>query len=162
MHRVVETNIEAYLDGTLATPERREMESHLRACTKCATEVDEARRTHEWMETLIAPPQAPGPDFYARIRMNIEAESERRENGLAGLFPVFGRQLSMAVVMLLLLLCGFLLTVYHNEQRNATDILLQSQAQAETPPLNASNNPQMNRELVMRAIVAPVSASEGD
>jgi anti-sigma factor RsiW len=159
MHRVVQTHIEAYLDGTLNAPDRREVDSHLHACRECATEINEARRTHEWMELLIAPPAAPGPNFYARLRMGIEAEKEQRVGFLPTLFPVLGRQLNTAFVLLLLLLSGFLLGVYHNESRNAAAIIMQSKAQAEAPLLSSDN--QMNREQVMRAIVAPVSA-EGD
>lgn len=160
MHRVVQTHIEAYLDGRLPAIERREVESHLRACGECAAQIREVRRTHEWMGLLVAPPQAPGPDFYARVLVSVDAEKERRAAFLTSLFPVFGRQLVMAVAMLVLLLGGFLATVYHNHRQNAAAIIMQSRAQAETPVLASDMN--ANREQVMRAIVTPVSASEGD
>jgi len=161
MHRVVQTHFEAYLDGTLTAAGLREIEGHLRACPNCATEVNEARQTHDWMGLLVAPPEAPGADFYARVRMRVEAEKERHPGFLAALFPVFGRQLGLATMMLLLLFGGFLASVYHNErQQNATAIIMQSRAQSETPSL--SSDAQMNREQVMRAIVRPVNAAEGD
>ncbi len=160
MHRVVQTHIEAYLDGTLAAPQRREVEGHLHACRECATEVDEVQRTHEWMELLVAPPQAPQPGFCTRVLLNVEAEKERRSGSLAALFPVFSGQLAMALAMLLLLLGGFVATVYHNHRQNAAAIIMQSRAQSETPSFSA--DVQANREQVMRAIVTPVSAAEGD
>ena len=158
MHRVIQAHIEGYLDGTLNAAVRRDLESHLEACAGCAAEIREARRTHEWMELLIAPPQAPGPDFYARVRMRVEQEKERRTGFLPALFPVFGRQLGLALAMLLLLLGGFLLTVHHNERQNAAAIIMESRAATETPSL--SSDPRTAREQVMRAITQ--SSAEGD
>ncbi len=160
MHRVVQTHIEAYLDGTLPAIERRDVEGHLRTCGECAAEIRETQRTHEWMGLLVAPSQAPGPDFYARVLLSVEAEKERRAGFLSVLFPVIGRQLAMAVTMLVLLLGGFLLGVYHNHRQNAAAVIMQSRAQAETPVLSSDRN--ANREQVMRAIVTPVSSAEGD
>jgi hypothetical protein len=138
------------------------MESHLRGCPACAAEIEEARRTHEWMELLV--PErwlAPGPDFYAHVSMRIEAGREQADGMLAVLFPVLGRQLGMALVMLLLLLGGFLLTVRRpGGQPNATAIFMRSPAQVETPVMTSDT--QVNRERVMQAIVTPAGSVEGD
>jgi anti-sigma factor RsiW len=163
MHNVVETHIEGYLDGTLQPVVRREIDSHLASCQECRGELAEARKTHEWMQLLVPEqPLAPGPDFYARVSMRIDAERERRSGWLASLFPVFGRQLGFAMMMFVLLLGGLFLTIRQTEFQDSANEIMAMDAPAlhnETPPLNA--DVQTNREQVMNAIVTQVSA-EGD
>ncbi len=164
MHNVVENHIEAYLDGTLRPVVRREVDSHLASCGACRSEVAEARRTHEWMQLLVpAQPLAPGPDFYARVAMRIDAEKERRDNRLAALFPIFGKQLAFALMLFVLLVGGFFLTLRQTEFTDNANAIMAMDAPAlhtETPPLNSADV-NANRDQVMRAIVTQVSA-EGD
>ena len=162
MHSVVRNHLESYLDGTLLPVMRREVDAHIRECAECRQEVEEGKLTNEWMQALVTELMMPAPGFYARVRSRIEAEGSQIWP-FWQLMPVFSRQLSFAVMTMLLLLGGFLFTLRVTEDRPSTVALVQDAPiiRAETPVLNASDA-QSNRQRVMVALVGARTAVEGD
>ncbi len=165
MHRVIETNLESYLDGSLLPVRRREVDSHLEACELCRQEMAEALETHEWLQALVPDKTlAPAPGFYSRVRSRISAESARPMWPFWQLFPALGRQLAYAAVLFAILLGAYVVALQHTERGGggeAAEMSLEPQVmRAETPALTGDN--YANRERVMRAIVMPVSTAQGD
>lgn len=165
MHRVVETRLESYLDGSLLPAGRREVDSHLEGCSACRQELAELLETHEWMQVLVTnEPLAPAPGFYNRVRSRIETERMRPAWPFWQLFPALGRQLAFAMIVLTILLGAYAVALNHTERgrgNDAAEIALESPVmRAETPTLTGDS--YANRERVMRAIVTPVSATQGD
>jgi predicted anti-sigma-YlaC factor YlaD len=162
MHRVIQNHLEAYLDGALMPVYRRDVDAHLKECRSCREEVDDLRQTHEWMRVLVLEqPESPAPGFYARIRMRVEAEADRRAWPFWQLLPAFSRQLGYAVMILVLLLGTYLFSFHRVERRAAEQFIADAPAiRTETPTLTSDNH--VNRERVMRAIVAPLGSVEGD
>ncbi len=164
MHKVVQSQIEAYLDGTLLPLERREVESHLRGCAECRREMEAVEQTRGWLRLLVLEePQAPAPGFYARVRQRVESEEARRAWPFWQLFPgpTVTRQLAYALIMLLVLLGSYVFTLEQTEPVPAVEVMLDAPViRAETPPLTSDT--QANRERVMRAIVLPLGSTAGD
>lgn len=59
-----EQRLQDYLDGTLPTPERADLEAHCRSCGECRTALEEARAAHQALSGLTL---KPGPDLTAPI-----------------------------------------------------------------------------------------------
>jgi anti-sigma factor RsiW len=161
MHRVVETHLESYLEGTLRVIDRREVEKHLDGCPACRGEVAELRQAHEWMQLLAAAePLAPAPGFYNRVRLRIEAANALRAWPFWQLLPAFGRQLAYATMVLVLLAGAYVFTFQRTEQRAASNAIVDTLLRGDAPTLSADSH--ANRERAMQSIVTPVSAVEGD
>lgn len=162
MHRVVEIHLESYLDGSLLPVRRREVESHLEGCPPCRAQVAELLQTHEWLR-LLAADEAPEAGFYSRVRLRIAAEAALPAWPFWQFFPALGRQLAFAMTLLVLLLGAYVvaLNVTERGRGGAAEMSLDAGViRAEAPPLGSDNN--ANRERVMRAIVMPASATQGD
>jgi len=162
MHRVVEIHLESYLDGSLLPVRRREVESHLEGCPPCRAQVAELLQTQEWMR-LLAAEEAPEPGFYNRLRLRIAAEAALPAWPFWQFFPALGRQLAFAMTLLVLLMGAYVvaLNVTERGRSDAAEMSLDARViRAEAPPLGSDNN--ANRERVMRAIVMPASATQGD
>lgn len=160
MHRVVRHHLESCLDRSVLPASRREVEAHLENCPACRQELEEARLTHEWMESLVSESLDAAPGFYQRVRSRVEAEGNKVWP-FWQLLPAFSRQLSFAMVTLLLLLSGYFVTLSMTERRGGTsaELLDVPGIRLETPVLNADTH--VNRERVMFAIMAPLGV-EGD
>jgi anti-sigma factor RsiW len=162
MHRVVEIHLESYVDGSLLPVRRREVESHLEGCPPCRAQVAELLQTHEWLR-LLAGEEAPAPGFYNRVRLRITAEAALPAWPFWQFFPALGRQLAFAMTLLVLLLGAYVVALQVTERgrTDAAEMSLDAGViRAEAPPLGSDNN--ANRERVMRAIVMPASATQGD
>jgi len=162
MHRVVEIHLESYLDGSLLPVRRREVESHLEDCAPCRAQVAELLQTQEWMR-LLAAEEAPAPGFYNRVRLRIAAEAALPAWPFWQFFPALRRQLVFAMTLLVLLLGAYVVALHVTERgrSDAAEMSLDARViRAEAPPLGSDNN--ANRERVMRAIVMPASATQGD
>jgi anti-sigma factor RsiW len=156
--------LESYLDGSLLPVRRREVESHLEGCPPCREEIAELLQTHEWMRLLaVGEGLAPEPGFYHRVRLRIAAEAALPAWPFWQLFPALGRQLALAMMLLVLLLGAYLVALHETEwgRSDAAEMSLDAPViRAEAPPLGGDNN--ANRERAMRAIVMPASATQGD
>jgi len=162
MHRVVETHLESYLDGSLLPVRRREVESHLEGCPPCRAQVAELLQTHDWLR-LLAADEAPEAGFYNRVRLRIAAEAALPAWPFWQFFPALGRQLAFAMTLLVLLLGAYVVALQVTERggSGAAEMSLDARSiRADAPPLGSDNN--ANRERVMRAIVMPASATQGD
>ena len=162
MHRVVEIHLESYVDGSLLPVRRREVESHLEGCPPCRAQVAELLQTQEWLR-LLAAEEAPAPGFYSRVRLRIAAEAALPAWPFWQFFPALGRQLAFAMTLLVLLLGAYVVALQVTERgrTDAAEMSLDAGViRAEAPPLGSDNN--ANRERVMRAIVMPASATQGD
>lgn len=144
------------MDGTARPAAQREAEDHLENCPACRKEMQEVQLTRKWMEALVTEPLVPSPGFYARVRARVEAGS--RVWPFWQLLPAFSRQLSFAVVTLLLLLSSYFLTLNMTERPRYTsaDLFDVPVIRTEAPVFNADTH--TNRERVMYAIVG----MEGD
>ena len=162
MHSVVRSHLESYLDGSLRPASRAGLEAHLRGCDGCQKELEEARTTKEWMQTLVAEPGLPLPGFYQRVRARVQAEAGQVWP-FWQLMPAFGQQLGYAVAMTLLLAASYLFTVRLTEsQSTVAELMLDAPTmRTEAPALTAADS-QKNRQRVMRALIAPASKVEGD
>lgn len=162
MHRVVEIHLESYLDGSLLPVRRREVESHLEGCPPCRAQVAELLQTHDWLR-LLAADEAPAAGFYNRVRLRIAAETALPAWPFWQFFPALGRQLAFAMTLLVLLLGAYVVALQVTERggSGAAEMSLDARViRAEAPPLGSDNN--ANRERVMRAIVMPAGATQGD
>ena len=161
MHKVVQIHLEASLDGSLLPSARRELEAHLEACPSCRQQLEGLRQTREWMKALVTKELlAPAPGFYARVRSRVEEQSQAWP--FWQLFPAFSRQLTVAVMMLLLLLGTYFVTLWQTERGSAIAELIPQAPiiYAETPALTA--NSHVNRERVLLAIVSPAARLQGE
>jgi len=162
MHRVVKIHLESYLDGSLLPVRRREVESHLEGCPPCRAQVAELFQTHEWLR-LLAAEEAPAPGFYNRVGLRIAAEAALPAWPFWQFFPALRRQLAFAMTLLVLLLGAYVVALQVTERggSGAAEMSLDARViRAEAPPLGGDNN--ANRERVMRAIVMPAGATQGD
>jgi anti-sigma factor RsiW len=158
----VEVHLESYLDGSLLPARRREVESHLEGCPPCRAQVAELLQTHEWMR-LLAAEEAPAPGFFNRVHLRITAEAALPAWPFWQFFPALGRQLAFAMTLLVLLLGAYVVALQVTERggSGAAEMSLDARViRAEAPPLGGDNN--SNRERVMRAIVMPAGATQGD
>ena len=105
MHDPVINNLEAYLEGCHAP----ELESHIRTCADCQTELAMFSSHSSMLHTLRAEEQmSPAPGFYARVSARIESQTRPSFWDLL-LDPIFGRRLVYATCALVMLMSGFLL-----------------------------------------------------
>lgn len=105
MHDPVINNLEAYLEGRNAP----ELESHIRTCSDCQTELAIFSAHSSMLHTLrLDERMSPAPGFYARVSARIELQTKPSFWDLL-LDPIFGRRLVYATCALVMLMSGFLL-----------------------------------------------------
>lgn len=109
MHEPVKESLEDYLWA----PDRRslpQVDAHLEACQPCRATVDRMRRQAVLLQSLRSPDQAePGVGFYARVLDRID--SQRRASIWAIFLDPFGKRLTYASAVLLVLLGGYIYTL---------------------------------------------------
>lgn len=103
MHEPVQSNIEDYLSGSLRQPELGEVESHLRECPPCQTEIAALQAINEFIHTLKPAAEIePRANFYARVMERIESQVSTSFWNFF-LDPGFGRTIGYASVTLVAL-----------------------------------------------------------
>lgn len=80
-HAEVRAALGRYLDGELASVERRGVEEHLSTCSPCGVECRELRATLELLRGL--PDPEPPPDLLPALLRRLESAPARRRGGLA-------------------------------------------------------------------------------
>ncbi|HSJ58960.1 MAG TPA: zf-HC2 domain-containing protein [Anaerolineae bacterium] len=76
-HNYFEERLSAYLDGELATRERRAVEQHLKACERCRWELATLKQTVAWLAEL---PAVPLPRVFAIPANVVPAPPVRRRS----------------------------------------------------------------------------------
>src|SRR5262245_31339841 len=74
-HAEIQDNLEAFHDGQLSEPDRREIESHLTTCRACAEETQRLQQLSRAVFRPVTPP-TPTDFFVSRVMANIR-ESEK-------------------------------------------------------------------------------------
>ncbi len=69
----------AYLLGELTVEEERGLERHLEECSRCRSEMDRVRQTHEHLRKLAA--SEPPPELKARVLAQVRSELPARSIG---------------------------------------------------------------------------------
>ncbi len=105
MHDPVIQNLEAYLEGRHAP----ELESHVRSCGSCRTELELMVKHAALFHALKVEDQlAPAPGFYNRVAARIESQAQPSFWDLL-LDPIFGRRLVFATAALVMVMSGYLM-----------------------------------------------------
>ena len=105
MHDPVIQNLEAYLEGCNAP----ELESHVRSCDSCRTELALMVEHSSLFHTLkVGEEMAPAQGFYHRVAARIESQARPSFWDLL-LDPIFGRRLVLATAALVMVMSGYLM-----------------------------------------------------
>ncbi len=99
-HAHVDELYTAYLEGTLPDTLRQQVEAHLRACPRCAAELEALRRLVDDIHAM--PQQSPPANFAAGVRARLDARRQPRSFFAHGL--IFAGGLA-AVALALLFIC---------------------------------------------------------
>jgi len=166
MHKVIEENLEAYLDGSLLPVRGRELDVHLEDCPGCRQELVEMRQTREWMLALVSKQMvAPSPGFYARVLARVAAVESQLGQVVWPfwqLFPAYGQQLRFALLSLLLLVSFYWVTLQRTEPGIMTAGIMMDAPVIHTEAPALTGDQHANRERVMMAIISPLGRVEGD
>jgi hypothetical protein len=85
--KVFQERMHAYLDGELATAERRDVEAHVPGCASCRHVLDELRRLRELVASV--PAESPPADLPERIMSRIEQHAIQTQPVVIRLLPRF-------------------------------------------------------------------------
>ena len=157
MHDPVINNLEAYLEGRHAP----ELESHIRTCADCQTELAIFSSHSLMLNTLRAEEQmSPAPGFYARVSARIESQTRPSFWDLL-LDPIFGRRLVYATCALVMLMSGFLLLSPADQPQLAStpERLLVSPSPSAAMQVGVGQDTDHDRDVVL---VDMVSFSQAD
>ncbi len=143
--------LSAYIDGELDERERREVRAHLDGCRWCQREVEQLRRTREFLSN--APSYDLPPDFHRRLR----AELLRKRAGVKRVVPKSlipaGVYLAALLAFLIMLPASALYT-YHAVP---PEMMLAQTDEAVQTEAEYSPVPQPERRAEWSPISAPVS-----
>ncbi len=98
LHRWVQENLSAYIDGELPAPEKARLEGHLDGCAECAYDLETLRQTVALVRAL---PTQPVPRSFAIP----ESESRKERFALSWLLPYFRASAAAAAVFLIVTFC---------------------------------------------------------
>jgi predicted anti-sigma-YlaC factor YlaD len=147
MHKPVKERLEEYLRGV-----KDPSESHLDSCEDCRQQVQVMQDHAALLRLLAAPSQIePDPGFYARAMEAIEAH-RRASVWFAFMDPDFGRRLSLASLVLVLLLGSYLVLTQQGAYLDPSSPV--SFMAAEPPGHHVGTDPQRDREMVLLSLAS--------
>ena len=130
-HPGFEAQLDAYLDGELATIDARELEAHLAQCPECARFRQERLQLRAAITARV--PVFPAPDaLRERVRTAVRAASRARAPGRFGA-PVVWRSLALAASLAVVALGGWRLGLRRAAGETLADDVLTSHIRSLMP-----------------------------
>ena len=155
MHDPVIQNLEAYLEGRHVP----QLESHIRSCEGCQSELAYMTQHSDLLRTLkVTEELQPAWGFYGRVAARIESQEKTSFWDLL-LDPIFGRRLVYATAALVMLMSGYLAFA----PAGTTQVSFAPERMLAAPPPNAAalvgQDAESDRNVVL---VDMVSFSQAD
>ena len=130
-HDDMQLQVDAYLDGELASRDARELEAHLQKCTECSA-LRDARVALSGAIRRETPPLQASPELKSRIRQMVASAGEAQRSRPRPVPPAW-RWLGLAACLALAAVGGWRVGLRRAADTTLTDQLLASHVRSLMP-----------------------------